>query len=77
MATNEFSGRNPSGNPVITDIEAAHVAVRPEFDLSAVELDVIDQEGGGFRALLGPEQGIDFALRVAVAVIRLRGIATT
>jgi hypothetical protein len=77
MATDESSARNPSGNPTITDIEAAHVAVGPQFDLNAVELEVVDQDGAGFRALLGWEQGMDLALRVAVAVIRLRGIAIT
>jgi hypothetical protein len=60
---------------VITDVEAAHVAVRPEFDLNAVELEVIDQDGNGFRTLLGWEQSMDLALRVAV--VRLRGIAIT
>jgi hypothetical protein len=77
MATDDSSGRNPSGNPVITDVEAAHVGVRPEFDLNAVELEVTDQDGKGFRSLLGWEQGIDLPLRVAVAVTRLRGIAIT
>jgi hypothetical protein len=77
MATDDSSGRNPSGNPAITDIEAAHVGVRPEFDLNAIELEVTDQGGKGFRTLLGWEQGMDVALRVAVAVTRLRGIATT
>jgi hypothetical protein len=75
MATYESSGRNPSGNAVITDIEAVYVGVRPEFDLNAVELEVVDQEGKGFRTLLGWGQGMDLALRVAVAVTRLRGIA--
>ena len=68
MATDDFSGRNPPGNPTITDIEAANVGVRPEFDLNAVELEVTDQDGAGFRALLGWEQGMDLALRLAVAV---------
>jgi len=27
MATNDSSGRNPSGNPTITDIEATHIGV--------------------------------------------------
>ena len=71
------SGRNPPGNPTITDIEAANVGVRAEFDLNAVELEVTDQDGAGFRALLGWEQGMDLALRLAVAVMRLRGIAIT
>ena len=39
--------------------------------------EVTDQNGEGFRTLLGWEQGIDLALRVAVAVTRLRGIAIT
>ena len=77
MAIDDSSGRNPSGNPTITDIEAAHVGVRPEFDLNAVELEVTDQDGTGFRTLLGREQGVDLALRVAVAVTWLRGIAVT
>ena len=77
MATDETSRRNPPGNPSIIDTEAAHVGVRPEFDLNAVELEVTDQNGEGFRTLLGWEQGIDLALRVAVAVTRLRGIAIT
>jgi hypothetical protein len=77
MATNDSSGRNPAGNPTITEIEAADVGVRPEFDLNAVELEVTDQDGKGFRTLLGWEQGLDLALRVAVAVTRLRGIAIT
>jgi hypothetical protein len=77
MAIDDSSGRNPSGNPTITDIEAAHVGVRPEFDLNAVELEVTDQDGKGFRTLLGWEQGVDLALRVAVAMTRLRGIAMT
>ena len=77
MATNDSSGRNPSGNPTITDIEATHIGVRSEFDLNAVELEVTDQNGEGFRTLLGWEQGLDLALRVAVAVTRLRGVAIT
>jgi hypothetical protein len=77
MATDESSGGNPSGNPMIADIEAAHVAVRPEFDLNAVELEIVDQKGAGIRTLMGSKQGIDVALRVAVAVIQWRGIAIT
>jgi hypothetical protein len=75
MATDDSSGRNPSGNPTITDIEAAHVGVRPEFDLNAVELEITNQDGAGFRTLMGWDQAMEFALRVAVAVTRLRGIA--
>jgi hypothetical protein len=75
MATSDSSGHNPSGNPPIVDIEAVHVGVWPEFDLNAVELEVTDQDGEGFRTLLAWEQGMDLALRIAVA--RLRGIATT
>jgi hypothetical protein len=75
MATDESNGRNLSGNPTITYIATAHVGVRPEFDLNAVELEVTDQNGEGFRTLLGWDQGMDLALRVAVAVTRLRGIA--
>jgi hypothetical protein len=77
MATDDSSGRNPSGNPTITDLEAAHVGVRAEFDLNAVELEITNQDGAGFRILLGWEQGMDLALRIAVAVTRLRGIAIT
>jgi hypothetical protein len=77
MATDESSGRIPSDNAAIAEIEAAHVAMRPEFDLNAVELEVVDQNGEGFRTLLGWEQGMDLALRVAVAVTRLRRIAIT
>jgi hypothetical protein len=77
MATHDSSGRNPSGNPAITDIETAHLGVRAEFDLNAVELELTDQNGEGFRTLLGWEQGMDLALRVAVAVTRLRGIVMT
>jgi hypothetical protein len=77
MASDDSSGRNPPGNPTITDIEAAHVGVRAEFDLNAVELEITNQDGPGFRTLLGWEQAMEFALRVAVAVTRLRGIAIT
>ena len=51
--------------------------MRPEFDLNAVELEVTDQDGKGFRTLLGWEQGVDLALWVAVAVTWVRGIAMT
>jgi hypothetical protein len=74
MATDESSGRIPSDNAAIAEIEAADIGVRPEFDLNAVELEVTDQNGEGFRTLMGWEQGMDLALRVAVAVTRLRGI---
>jgi hypothetical protein len=74
MATDESSGRIPSDNAAIAEIEAADIGVRPEFDLNAVEFEVTDQNGEGFRTLLGWEQGMDLALRVAVAVTRLRGI---
>jgi hypothetical protein len=77
MATDESSGRIPSDNAAIAEIEAADIGVRPEFDLNAVELEVTDQNGEGFRTLMGWEQGMDLALRVAVAVTRLRGIAMT
>jgi hypothetical protein len=77
MANNDSSGRNPPDNPTITDVEAAHVRVRAEFDLNAIELEVADQDGAGFRTLLGWEQAMEFALRVAVAVTRLRGITIT
>jgi hypothetical protein len=53
IAIDDSSGRNPSGNPAITDVEAAHVGVRAEFDLNAVELEVTNQNGAGFRTLLG------------------------
>jgi hypothetical protein len=77
MATDDSSGRNPSGNPAITDVEAAHVGVRPEFDLNAVELEITNQDGAGFRTLLSWEQAMELALAVAIAVTRLRGIAIT
>jgi hypothetical protein len=51
--------------------------VRPEFDLNAVELEISNQDGAGFRALLSWDQGMDLALRIAVAVTRVRGIAVT
>jgi hypothetical protein len=77
MATDESSGGIPSDNAAIAEIEAADIGVRPEFDLNAVELEVTDQNGEGFRTLMGWEQGMDLALRVAVAVTRLRGIVMT
>jgi hypothetical protein len=46
-----------------------------ESPQSAFDLEVVDQGGEGFRTLLGSEQGMDLALRVASAVTRLRGIA--
>ena len=46
--------------------------------LNAVELELTDQNGEGFRWLARiREQGIDLAIRVAVAVAGLRGIAIT
>jgi hypothetical protein len=74
MATDDSSGRNLSGNPVTLRPQRSAWS---EFDLNAVELEVADPDGEGFRTLLGSEQGMDLALRVAVAVTRLRGIAIT
>ena len=59
----------------MTAIEAAQVGVRPEFDLNAVELEVTDQDRNGLRTPARVEQAMDRALRIAVAVDRLRGIA--
>jgi hypothetical protein len=69
--------RLPASKCAREDIEAASIGVRTEFDLNAVELEVSDPNGEGFRTLLGWDQALDLALRFAVAVTRLRGIAMT
>jgi hypothetical protein len=57
--------------------EAAAPRLRGGSPFSPGRLEVVDQNGAGFRTLLEWEQGMDLALRVAVAVTRLRGIGTT
>jgi hypothetical protein len=70
MATDESARPDQGDNPLI---EAATIAIRADHDVNAVELEIADQNGAGFRTLLDALQALDAAARIVTAVARLKG----
>jgi hypothetical protein len=59
-------------NTTIVDYELGDIAIRPDLDLGAVHLVIVDPSGRGVAFLIGPKEASDLALRVAGAVDCLR-----
>jgi hypothetical protein len=62
---------NPT--PTVTDVEATTATAVPNFTLNAVETQIVDQDGNGFRTWLEQVQALDLVRDVLAAVARLRG----
>jgi hypothetical protein len=60
------------GNPGIVDLEVAVLDVRPQPLLAAVEVEVVNPAGSGFRILLDLGLTLDLALRLVGSAMRLR-----
>ena len=75
--SNPTSGGSPGNISGIVELEIDQVDVRPDFPLNAVAIEIINPAGAGVRCWFDLGAVLDFALRVAVACARLRGITGT
>jgi hypothetical protein len=78
MAASSLPPGTPPGNlSGIVELEIDTVDVAPHYPLNAVRIEIINPAGDGIRCWFDLGAALDFALRVAVACARLRGIAGT
>ena len=56
----------------VCELVPVDIAVTPNFPYLAVALEMVDSDGDGVRVLLDLPASLDLALRVSVAVARLR-----
>ena len=77
MAVGQSTSGGSPGNPGIVDLEVGSYAVRPDFPLNAIEVEIVNPVGDGVRCLFSWAQALDFALKIATATTRLRGGAGT
>jgi hypothetical protein len=69
----------PPGGPPghlsgIVDLEIDQIEVVPDYPLAAVRVEIVNPAGDGVRFWLDLGLALDFALRVAGACAKLRGI---
>ena len=75
MATTPSGAGSPPGNlSGIVDLEIDQLDVRPDYPLAAVAVEIVNPTGDGVRFWLDLGVALDFALRVAGACAKLRGI---
>ena len=60
------------GNPGIVDLEVAHLDVRIQPILNAVQVEVANPAGDGFRILMDLGLTLDLAMRLVGSAMRLR-----
>jgi hypothetical protein len=73
MATTTSGAGSPPGNlSGIVDLEIDQFDVRPDYPLAAVE--IVNPTGDGVRMWFDLGLALDFALRVAGACAKLRGL---
>jgi Trp operon repressor len=72
MVTDASTPEIPGDSPNLYEIEAVVVGVRPDSDLNAVELEVLDL-GAGFKTWLGPDAVLDLLSRLLSALTELLG----
>jgi hypothetical protein len=69
MAAQSF----PQGIGVV-ELVPADLEVRPDYGYNAVQVEAVNSNGDGVSMLLDLGASLDFALRIAVACARLRGV---
>jgi hypothetical protein len=75
MASTPSGAGSPPGNlSGVVDLEIDQLDVRPDYPLAAVAVEIVDPTGDGVRFWLDLGLALDFALRVAGACAKLRGI---
>jgi hypothetical protein len=75
MATTPSGAGSPPGNlSGIVDLEIDQLDVRPDYPLAAVAVEIVNPTGDGVRFWLDLGVALDFALRMAGACAKLRGI---
>jgi hypothetical protein len=75
MAIPPSGAGTPPGNlSGIVDLEIDVLDVRPDYALNAVAVEIISPSGDGVRMWFDLGLALDFALRVAGACAKLRGI---
>jgi hypothetical protein len=75
MATSTSGAGSPPGNlRGIVGLELEQLDVRPDYPLNAVAVEIVHPTGDGVRCWLDLGLALDFALRVAGACAKLRGI---
>ena len=72
MATPQASGPTGPHNPGIVDLEVAFLDVRPQPILNAIQVEIANPAGDGFRILLDLGLTLDLALRLVGSAMRLR-----
>jgi hypothetical protein len=76
MASATVPPGSPPGNlQGVVDLEIDVFDIKPEYSLSAVEITILNPAGDGVRMWLDLGLALDVALRIGVAVTRLRGLA--
>jgi hypothetical protein len=68
------SSGNLSG---IVDLEIDQIDIKPDYALNAVAVEIVNPAGDGVRCWLDIPMACDVALRIAVAIARLRRIVGT
>ena len=72
MASSQSSGPLGPSNPGIVDLEVAFFDVRVQSVLNAVQVEIANPAGDGFRILLDLGMTLDFAMRLVGSAMRLR-----
>jgi hypothetical protein len=68
------SGASGSQTPEgIVELEAVAVAVKADFSLTAIEVEVVNTNGAGFAFLLGPPSAVDLVVQVIGALSAIEG----
>jgi hypothetical protein len=71
------AGGSPGNLTGIVELEIDQVDVRPDYALNAIAIEIVNPAGDGVRCRFDLGEALDFALRIAVACARLRGITGT
>ena len=72
MASSTSTSGGSPGNPGIIDLEVATLDVRVQPVLAAVQVEIANPAGDGFRILLDLGMTLDLALRLVGNAMRLR-----
>ena len=72
MASTTTTPPAGGGNPTIVDLEVATLDVRVQPILQAVQVDIANPAGDGFRILMDLPLTLDLAMRLVGSAMRLR-----
>jgi hypothetical protein len=76
-AEDDDKGRNEPGEPALRDLVPHTLSIRPNYDLNAIEFEVVDQEQRGFVVTINCQDLPDLLLKSIRAWARLRDHTNT